>query len=74
MEFTPLQVFSPCFHKYQPISSNFPVFNFLLWKHAVIKDEKACGKLLTHFLFFSFYVFSFLTYLVWLYREIDPTE
>ena len=30
MEFTPLQVFSPCCHKYQAISSKFSVFNFLL--------------------------------------------
>ena len=69
VEFTPLQVFSPCFHKYQPISCKFSVFNFLLWKHALIKNEETCGKLLTHFSLylyriFSSYFFPFLTYLV----------
>ena len=78
VEFTPLQVFSPCFHKYQPISSKFSVFNFLLWKHALIKNEEGCGKLLTHFSLylyriFSSYSFSFLTYLVLIeWKEIHP--
>ena len=38
----------------------------LLWKHALIKNEEGCGKLLTHYLYriFSSYFFSFLTYLV----------
>ena len=64
----PSRFFSPCFHKYQQISSKFSVFNFLLWKHA-LENEKACGKLLTHFSLylykiFNSYFFSFLTYLV----------
>ena len=65
----PSSFFCPCFHKYQPISSKLSVFNFLLWKHALIKNEEACGKLLTHFSLylyriFSSYFFWFLTYLV----------
>ena len=66
--------FSPCFHKYQPISFKFSVFNFLLWKHALIKSEEGCGKLLTHLYgIFSSYFFSFLTYLVLLeWKEKHP--
>ena len=78
VELTPLQVFSPCFHKYQPISSKFSVFNFWPWKHALIKYEEGCGKLLTHFSpylyrIFSSYFFSFLTYLVLIeWKEKHP--
>ena len=71
----PSRFFSPCFHKYQPISSKFSVFNFLLWKHALIKNEEGCEKLLTHYLYriFSSYFFSFLTYLVLIeWKEKHP--
>ena len=58
-----------------PVSTNINrsapnfLFTFLLWKHALIKNEEACGKLLTHFSLylyriFSSYFFSFLIYLV----------
>ena len=58
-----------------PVSTNINrsapnfLFYFLIWKHALVKNEEACGKLLTHFSLylyriFSSYFFSFLTYLV----------
>ena len=52
----PSRFFSPCFHKYQPISSKFSVFN-LLWKCSD-KNEKGCGKLLTHFSLYLYRIFS----------------
>ena len=55
----PSRFFSPCFHKYQPISSKFSVFNFLLWKHALIKMRKVTrGKLFTHFSLYLYRIFS----------------
>ena len=64
----PSTFFSPCFHKYQPIRSKFSVFNFLLWKHALIKMRKVVGSCwyIFHYIYIGFSVltFSFLTYLV----------
>ena len=71
----PSRFFSPCFHKYKPISSKFSVFDFLLWKPTLIKMRKV---VLTHFSLylyrtFSSYFFSFLTYLVLIeWKEKHP--
>ena len=74
VEYTPLQVFPPCCHRYQPISSKVSVFNFLLWKHALTKNvvnyfskrlrDHSCGKRLTHFSLYLYRIFRFLLFLI----------
>ena len=61
--------FPSCSHKYQLISSKFSVFNFLLWKHVLTKNEvnyilkwsrdHSCGKPLTHFSLYLYRISSF---------------